>query len=349
MPLLSGAKVRRVLKIASTLPLLGSLAFAQSVIATIPATDGTLGNPMTIAINPLTGRVYIAGSYVEVVDQRTNEIIDTISVGSGQLQGIAVDPVLRRAYVIDNAEGLFAIDLNTDSVVGNFPYSNTNGVAVNPITHRVYMQAPDNTSGNAALFVFDGNARNESTLSPIATIEDNSPTYQPYGDPQDVVAVNPLTNMIYVSVNLFPGAVWVVDGKTNTSVTTIKGLAELAYGLDVDPIRNLIWVGGQLNQLSEVNGATNTLISTNSNTGTQPDGVSVDPIRQKVYMAIQQQDLVQIVDEKTNTTLPISVPVGGAPDNMAIDYIHGLLYVGNTGETFQPNAPPPTVSVIKLQ
>jgi DNA-binding beta-propeller fold protein YncE len=344
MSLFPAARARAAFQVALSLPLLGSFAFAQSVIATIPATDGTLGNPMTIAINPLTGRVYIAGSNVEVVDQRSNQVIDTISVGSGQLQGIAVDPVLRRAYVIDNAQGLFAIDLNNDTVVGNYPYSNTNGVAVNPLTHRVYMQAPDATSGNAALLVFDG-----PTLKLITTVEDNSPAYQPYGGPQDVVVVNPVTNKIYVSVNLYPGAVWVVDGDTNTSETTIEGLAELAYGLDVDPFRNLIWVGGQLNQLSKVNGATNTLISTNSNTGTQPDGVSVDPIHQKVYVAIQQQNVVQIFDEKTNTPLPTTIPVGGAPDNMAIDYVHGLLYVGNTGETYQPNAPPPSVSVIKLQ
>ena len=268
----SRARILRVLKVASTLPLFGSLVWAQSVIATIPATNGTEGNPMTIAINPLTSRVYIAGSNVEVVDQKTNQVIDTIEVGSGQLQGIAVDPVLRRAYVIDNAQGLFSIDLNTDTVSAHYDYANVNGIAVNPATHRVYMQAKDPNTSNAALFVFDGPALNLVTI-----VDDNSPTYQPYGNPQDVVVVNPVTNMIYVSVSLWPGAVWVVNGKTNTSVTTIMGLAEIAYGLDVDPFRNLIWVGGQANQISEVNGATNTLISTNSNTGTQPDGVCVDP------------------------------------------------------------------------
>lgn len=343
MSFISTARARRVLNLALALLSMSGFAGAQSLIATIPATNGTLGNPMTIALNPLTGRVYIAGSNVEVVDQRSNQIIDTISVGSGQLQGIAVDPVLRRAYVIDNMQGLFTIDLNTDTVVGHYPYSNTNGVAVNPATHRVYMQAPD-LNGNAALFVFDG-----QNLNLIATVEDNSSTFQPFGDPQDVVSVNPVTNTIYVSVNLYPGAIWVVDGKTNTSVTTIKGLAEIAYGLDVDPARNQIWLGGQFGQLSKVDGANNTLISTNSNLAGQPDGVSVDPVHQKVYIALQQQNVIQIVDEKTNTALPTTIPVGGAPVNMAIDYIHGLLYVGNTGETYQNNPPPPTVSVIRLQ
>lgn len=342
MRLNSAARARSVLQAALILPLLGSLTYAQSVIATIPATDGTEGNPMTIAVNPLTSRVYIAGSNVEVVDQKSNKIITTIPVGSGQLQGIAVDPVLNRAYVIDNGDGLFAIDLNTNTVVGNYPYANVNGVAVDLFTHRVYMQAPDFATGAAGMFVFDG-----ATLKLLATIDDSG-TYQPFGNPQDQVVVNPVTNMIYTSVNLFPGAVWVIDGKTNTSVTTITGLADLAYGIDVDPARNLVWVGGQFGQVSEVNGATNTLIS-NSNPNTYINGISVDPVRQKVYAISTGGNEVQIVDEKTNTVEATTVPVGGAPVNSAIDYVHGLLYLGNTGETYQPNAPPPSVSVIKLQ
>lgn len=342
MPLFPAARVRSVFKILFTLPLFGSLAFAQSVIATIPATDGTEGNPMTMGVNPLTARVYIAGSNVEVVDQKSNQIIDTISIGSGELQGIAVDPVLRRAYVIDNLDGLFAINLTTNTIAGNDSGANNfNGIAVNPITHRVYVQGPDPANGDAALFVFDG-----PTLNPIATIDDNAPVYTPLADPQVYVVVNPVTNKIYVPVNRFPGALWVVDGKTNTNVTTITGLADLAYGADVDPIRNLIFVGGLFSQLSVVNGATNTLIQTYSNTATQPDGISVDPIRQKVYLISQAQDLVQIFDEKTNTFEPTTIPVGGAPVNSAIDYVHGLLYVGNTGEAGGP--PPPSVSVIQL-
>jgi len=342
MFLRSAARFSFVLKVASTLTLSGSFLWAQSVIATIPASNGTEGNPMTIAINPLTARVYIAGSNVEVVDQKTNQILDTIDVGSGQLQGIAVDPVLRRAYVIDNSQGLFSIDLNTNTIAAHYQYANTNGVAVNLATHRVYMQAPD-SNGTAAMFVFDQN------LNLIATIDDTSPNYQPFGDPQDQVVVNPATNRIYTSVNLFPGAIWVVDGKTNTSETTITGLADIAYGLDVDPFRNLLWLGGQFNQISEVNGATNTLISTNSNTGTQPDGVCVDPVRQQVYVVIQQQNLVQRVDEKTNTTEAASIPVGNTPVNCAIDYAHRLLYVGNTGENNVSGSSSPTVSVIQLQ
>lgn len=142
---------------------------------------------MSLAINPLTSGVYIAGSDVEVVDQNTNEIIDTIEVGSGRLQGIAVD--LRRAYIADFTQGVFSIDLTTNSVVASYPYSNMNGIAVNPAKHRVYAQAPDTANGTAALLVFD-----DSTLNLITTIDDPEPTYTPFGDPQVAVFVNPSTN-----------------------------------------------------------------------------------------------------------------------------------------------------------
>ena len=314
------------------------------MVATIPATDGTQGNPMSIAINPLTNRVYIAGSNVEVVDEKTNEILETIDVGSGQLQGIAVDPVLRRAYVLDYAQGVFAIDLNTNTIAGNYLYSNGNGIAVNPATHRVYVQAPDSGNGNAAMLVFDG-----STLNLIATIDDPEPTYTPFGDPQTAVFVNPNTNMVYTVVNRYPGALWVVDGTANASVTTIKGLAPLAYGGDVDSTRNLVFVAGWFGDISKVNGATNTLISTTSGLNGQPNGVSVDPANQKVYVANQQYNDVQVVDEKTNAITPSTIPVGNTPANTAIDYGIELLYVGNTSENSNTPPPPPSVSVIKLR
>jgi YVTN family beta-propeller protein len=330
------------LKIVLTLPLLAGCAWAQSVIATIPSSDGSEGNPMTIAINPLTQRAYIAGSNVQVVDEKSNEVIDTITFGSGQFQGIAVDPVLRRAYVADYADGLFAIDLNSDTVTGNYPYSNVDGVAVNPVTHRVYMYGPDYTNGKAAILVFDG-----PTLNLLATIDDTF-SEGPVPNPQVQMAVNPVTNKIYAVVCLYPGGIWVVDGNTNTSEALITGLADLANGIDVDPLRNLIWVAGQFGQVSEVNGATNTLIST-STPNTYLNGISVDPVNQMVYAISTGDDEVQIIDEKTNTVETTTVPVSGAPVNSAVDYVHGLLYVGNTGETYENNPPPPSVSVVSLK
>jgi YVTN family beta-propeller protein len=317
--------------------LLGNFASAQKVIATIPATDGTFGNPMTMGINPLTNRLYIAGDGVEVVDQRSNKVLQTISVGGGSLSDIAVDPVRRMAYVFDDSStvspALYAINLTTNTIVNSIGLNAGYPppmLGLNPATNRLYVGVPD------GVLVLDA-----STFAQIASV--------PYTNGQLAqIAVNPVTNRIYVLYNLFPGFMQVIDGNTNTTITTVSGLAELAISLDIDPLRNLIYVSGQLGQVSAVDGATNTLITTINNIPGQPGGISVDPANRTVYLANFALNEVQIIDEATNTLKPNTIPVGAGPENTTIDYVHGLLYVGNTDESnnYVPNGV--TVSVIKV-
>jgi len=316
--------------------LIGS-ASAQTVIATIPATNGLQGDPMTMAVNPFTNRLYIAGDGVEVVDQKSNNVLQTISVGGGSLSDIAIDPVRRMAYVFDESStagpALYALNL-TNNTIANSLVTNSGYpppmLALNPVTNRLYVELP------SGITVYDA-----SSLAQIALIP-----YSQAGPPAQI-AVNPATNRIYMLYNLFPGFMQVIDGKTNTTITTITGLAELAISLDIDPFRNLIYVSGQLGQVSAVNGATNTLITTINNIPGQPGGISVDPANQKVYLANSGLNEVQVIDEATNTLESTTIPVGNDPYNTAIDYVHGLLYVANTNESnFVPDGT--TVSVIKL-
>ncbi|KAA6461030.1 YncE family protein [Acidobacteria bacterium AB60] len=292
---------------------------------------------MTIGINPATSRVYIAGDGVEVVDQKTNAILTTISVGGGSLSDIAVDPVRRLAYVFDDSNtvtpGLYVIDLNSNTIVNSlatgagYPPPK---LALNPATNRLYVGLPD------GVHVYDA-----STLSQLALV--------PYTYSQLAkINVNPVTNRIYVLYNLFPGFMQVIDGKTNTTITTVGGLAELADGMDIDLFRDLIYVSGELGQVSVVNGATNALVTTINNLPGQPEGVSVDAANQKVYVANFALNQVNIINEKTNTLTSATVPVGPGPVNTAIDAVHGLLYVGNSDENsnYVPNGT--SVSVIRV-
>jgi YVTN family beta-propeller protein len=337
-----GYPARRCARVAVGLllsfPLVPQLASGQTVIATIPATDGVLGNPMTIGVNPLTNKVYIAGDGVEVVDQKTNKILETISVGGGSLSDIAIDPVRRMAYVFDASDtgspAVYAINLTTNAIVNSLV---TNAgypppmLALNPVTNRLYVELP------GGIAVLDA-----STFAQIASIP-----YSQSGPPAQI-AVNPATNRIYMLYNLFPGFMQVVDGKTNTTITTLSGLAELAISLDIDPFRNLIYVSGEFGQVSVVNGANNTLITTINNIPGQPGGISVDPANRKVYLANFALNEVQIIDETTNTLESTTIPVGAGPENTAIDFLHGLLYVGNTNENSSGVPNGASVSVIKL-
>jgi hypothetical protein len=119
-------------------PLSGAASFAQSVIATIPAQEGSLGVPLSIAVNPLTQLVYIAGNGVEVVNQRTNTPVTTLDIGENNESGIAINPVSRMLYVTDYFTGMYVFDLKTNTVVSTLPLFVARGVAYNPLTNRVY-------------------------------------------------------------------------------------------------------------------------------------------------------------------------------------------------------------------
>lgn len=67
---------------------LGSVCAAQTVIATIPATD-----PQQLDVNPFTRLVYVADAgtgTVSVISEQTNAVIEIISVGVDPV-GVAVN------------------------------------------------------------------------------------------------------------------------------------------------------------------------------------------------------------------------------------------------------------------
>ena len=178
----------------SVFPLLANLASAQKVIATIPATDGVLGNPMTMAVNPLTNRLYIAGDGVEVVDQKNNNILQTISVGGGSLSDIAVDPVRRMAYVFDDSDSvtpsLYAINLTTNTIVNSL---STNAgypppmLALNPVTNRLYVELP------SGITVIDVSSLRSDRFDPLLSDRATGPNRRESCDESNLHALQPVS------------------------------------------------------------------------------------------------------------------------------------------------------------
>lgn len=315
---------------APLLLLFGTSSFAQTVAATIPAQEGSLGLPFTIAVNPFTQLVYIAGNGVEVVNQRTNEPITTINVGQDQLSGIAINPITRKLYVLDYLTGLYVIDLTSNAVAGQFAITNGYGVAYNPITNRVYSL---DSLGN--VWVNDG-----TTGALIHQIE--LPDYD--NSASSTITVNPATNRIYIPKETAPGQLFVVDGGTN-EVTTVPLQGDYSYFAGVDALRNIVYVSDQQGQVDVLDGRTNKEITLISGIGLQPEALSVDPLTRKIYLS-NADSTVEVIDGTTNTLTSTVIPVGTNPDFSTIDLVHGLLYVGNTAE-FQPGTQ--SVSVIKLK
>jgi DNA-binding beta-propeller fold protein YncE len=316
-------------------PFSGIAAFAQTVTATIPAQEGSEGLPLTIAVNPLTQLVYIAGNGVEVVNQRTNTPVRTIDIGQDQLSGIAINPATRKLYVTDFNTGLYVVDLTTNAVVGHFPLPVANSVTYNPVTNRVYtLDNQDN------VWVNDGTTG--ALIKEIVTLPANG---TPLGS---TVTINPVTNLIYIPQGTTPGEVLVVNAVTN-AVTTVPLEGSGSFYAGVDPLRNVIYISDSGNsasgsQVDVLNGATNKEIALITGIPLQAEALSVNPLTRQVYLS-NANGTVEVIDGKTNTLTSTVIPVGTNPIFSKIDLVHGLLYVGNTAE-FQPGTQ--SVSVIKL-
>src|ERR1700744_4573914 len=225
-------------------PFSGRAAFAQTVTATIPAQEGSDGLPLTIAVNPLTQLVYIAGNGVEVVNQRTNTPVRTIDIGQNQLSGIAINPATRKLYVTDFNTGLYVVDLTSNTVVGHFPLPVSGAVTFSmtysPVTNRVY--TADNF-GN--IWVNDGTTG--ALIKKIVA-----------GTGIGFITINPATNLLYIPQGT---SVLVVNAVTN-AMTTVPLEGSGGQYAAVDPVRNIVYISDAGNAASGsavevLNGATN--------------------------------------------------------------------------------------------
>jgi YVTN family beta-propeller protein len=178
------------------------------------------------------------------------------------------------------------------------------------------------------------------------------------------VAVNPVTNKIYVANNRSDD-VTVIDGAANTTATVAVGAGPAAVAVDpvtnkiyvanigagnvtvidgatdstvtvpvgglpsavaVNPVTNTIYVANAGgNNVTVIDGATNT--TTTVAAGTYPFAVAVNPVTNKIYVANQISNNVTVIDGATNTTT--TVTVGTTPYAVAVDPVTNKIYVAN--------------------
>ena len=189
--------------------------------------------PSEVAVNPVTNQIYVTnygttsnpGNTVTVINGSTNTT-STITVGTGP-RGVAVNPVTNKIYV--GNWGASYGGTNTVSVIygGTNAVTNTlnaangpGGIQIDSVTNKIYM--PDYVHN---LTVIDGAT---NAVSSVAV-----------GVSADYLAVNPVTNKIYVS-NFNDNTVTVVDGATN-STSTISVGTEPRW-LDVNTATGVVYV-----------------------------------------------------------------------------------------------------------
>jgi YVTN family beta-propeller protein len=171
-------------------------------------------------------------------------------------------------------------------------------VDVNSTTSRVYVTVPDGNS----VSVMDG-----TTNTVVATV--------PVGESPTGVAVNPTTNLIYVTDaawSAWSGTVSVIDGTTNTVVSTIP-VNQWPLDVAVNPVTNLIYVANAAwsGTISVIDGGSNTVVG-NIPVGFSPQRVAVNPNTNSVYVAMARGDLL-VIDGTTNTVVA-TLPATDASD-----------------------------------
>jgi len=213
---------------------------------TVEATIGVGDRPRGIAIITTTNRIYVANhdvNSVSVIDGGTNAVVNTIDLGSGSgPTGIAYHPSGLLYVSLAYSDTVAVISATTETVVGTVAVGdNPAGVAVNPVTGKVYV----------------ANFRDASTVTDTVSVISGTTVVGTIGvgDAPSQIAVNPNTNLIFVT-NHGHGtnygeegsSVSVIDGSTDTVTKTIPLVLDVSepgqgpHGIAVNPNTNEIYV-----------------------------------------------------------------------------------------------------------
>lgn len=191
------------------------------------------------------------------------------------------------------------------SIPTGFP---TFGVAVNPRTNVVY--GVDDTKNRLI-------AINETDGSVIGNVS--------VGENPGHIAVNPLTDMIYVVSN----SVVVVNGTSFTVAANIS-LGESPAEVAVNTATNLVYVTSPGPNVSVINGSTNRVIARIPQTSgvLSSGGLAVDPATNTVYVADCASGNVSVISGSDNQVVS-RIKVGSCPNEVSVNPYTGRVYVAN--------------------
>jgi serine/threonine-protein kinase len=307
--------VSLALACACVIALTGFEAFAQTVVANI-SVPGYVGGG---AVDPHAHLAYIpAGNnngtagVVEVIDVRTNTLAGTISLDTPwPACSVALNSKTGVLWVGAESGGLFEVNPKTYQTIG-FVNVNAGGITLNPETNTIY--ASDFSS---TLSVVDGSTGN------IVYTNSNM------GGIQNLV-VDPFSNRVYIAMQLYnPGAVWVLDGKTNQIIAKAPAGSSFTNSVALDPFHKAFYSADQ-----GMGTGTATFYSTKTDKQTasiaitgSPDGVAVDPLTQTLYVSDFQNNQLDLIDAANHTSTG-TLAVGPEPGYLTDDPVSKELFVG---------------------
>jgi uncharacterized repeat protein (TIGR01451 family) len=151
------------------------------------------------------------------------------------------------------------------------------------------------------------------------------------------VAINPATNLTYVATQTgatSAGTIYVVDGNTNTVLTSVSDTSSNADQPDaiaVDPQRNMVYVanlgattGGSI---TVINGASNTIVKTVTDPSFNgPHALVMDVANNTLYAANQNSSTISVINFGNNPQTVTHITTPSFAQALAISPANSLLY-----------------------
>jgi DNA-binding beta-propeller fold protein YncE len=285
-------------------------------VAVIP-----LPGAMTVAVNPLSQRVYVGGDQkLYVINGQTGVIIDSVAVTEG-IFSLAVNSNTDRIYAAASLEPKILVFDGTDnSFVTSVPVTGLpRGITVDPSTNRVYVT--DILAEE--IVMIDGISNTIEASVPIA-------------NPQDSIQVNPVTRRLYVTDGT--GVLSVLDADTLSVIDTVSLPIAAAGRIAVNAFTNRIYVSNALGYTTAfvvIDGKTNEIVTTFS-MDSVTNGIALNVATNRIYLVNNGLDentntntgTLLIVDGEDNQIVE-TLPAGSAPYGVVVDPTTSQVYVIN--------------------
>jgi len=300
--------------------------------------------PRDIAVNPDTGKIYVAtGSDVTVIDGADNSTTSVASVAAGY-NNLAVNRSANRIYAAseDNGVSLAVID-GTDESFEMMTITGTAGykpaaMALSEKANKVYLVYQD-PAGTAKMAVIDG--ATQTVAASVYTVID-------VGAYPSAIAVNETVNRVYIanfgSDDSEKGSVTVVDAVYNAVIATVT-VGYKPVEIAVNENTNKIYVvnygitEGSAGTVSVIDGKLNTATAP-VDVGTNPCSLAVNRATNKIYVANSiyysvsgSSSYVTCIDGKNNGTIFINPSSNLQPRKIIVNENANEIYVANDGES----------------
>jgi YVTN family beta-propeller protein len=247
-----------------------------------------------------------------VLPSSAQTLVTTIPV-SGQPNGISVNPTTNRIYVTLGT-AVDVIDGSTNTVVDTVQTpQGASFIAANIVTGRVYTAGCSST-GTCGVTVIDG-----ATNAVVATI----PLIVRSGIVVQGIAVNPLTNRVYVADD-FVYRIAEIDGNTNTVLTYIKTGNSEALGLAVDFATGQILAVPSGGALLVINGSNNAVSPVK--VGFLNWDVAANSFTNRAYVTNNGGTTLGVVDLVSLKQIA-NVTIGSVPLGVCVDYLSNKIFV----------------------